>query len=118
MISDIGMPGKDGYEFIREVRSRPATDGGAVPAVALTAFARTEDRRRSIMAGYQSHVTKPVDAGELLAVVAMLTGKTPGDVPKGSPRGASPATACLIGRRISRLTYRNVPIYLNVEDRP
>jgi CheY-like chemotaxis protein len=76
LISDIGMPGKDGYQFIREVRSCPETECGNVPAVALTAFARSEDRRRAMMAGYQAHVTKPVDASELLAVVAMLTGKT------------------------------------------
>ena len=76
LISDIGMPDKDGYEFIRDVRALGAERGGDVPAVALTAFARTEDRRRALMAGYQSHVVKPIDAGELMAVVAMLTGKT------------------------------------------
>ena len=76
LISDIGMPDKDGYEFIREVRALGPERGGDVPAVALTAFARTEDRRRALIAGYQSHVAKPVDAGELMAVVAMLTGKT------------------------------------------
>ncbi len=76
LISDISMPGKDGYQFIREVRDLRDGRTRSVPAIALTAFARTEDRRRAMMAGYQSHVTKPVDAGELLAVVAMLTGKT------------------------------------------
>jgi signal transduction histidine kinase/ActR/RegA family two-component response regulator len=75
LLSDIGMPGKDGYQFIQEVRSMPAADGGEVPAVALTAFVRTEDRRRALLAGYQSHLAKPVDPGELVAVVAMLTGR-------------------------------------------
>jgi signal transduction histidine kinase/ActR/RegA family two-component response regulator len=75
LISDIGMPGKDGYQFIQELRKN-STEFAALPALALTAFARTEDRRRAIMAGYQAHVTKPVDTGELLAVVAMLAGKT------------------------------------------
>jgi signal transduction histidine kinase/CheY-like chemotaxis protein len=75
LISDIGMPGKDGYQFIQEVRSMPAADGSEVPAVALTAFVRTEDRKRALLAGYQSHLAKPVDPGELVAVVAMLAGR-------------------------------------------
>ena len=75
LLSDIGMPGKDGYQLIHEVRGLTAINGGAVPAVALTAFARTEDRKRALMAGYQSHIAKPIDPGELLAVVAMLCGR-------------------------------------------
>jgi hypothetical protein len=55
----------------------PSTfDGGNIPAVALTAFVRTEDRRRALLSGYQSHLAKHVDPGELIAVVAMLTGRT------------------------------------------
>lgn len=69
VISDIGMPHKDGYQFIKEVRKLPAEEGGNVPAIALTAFARTEDRTRAIMAGYHIHVAKPVEARELLATV-------------------------------------------------
>ena len=76
IISDIGMPGIDGYQLIREIRSRGAKRGGAIPAVALTAFARSEDRKRALLAGFQNHVAKPVDRGELLAVIAMLTGRT------------------------------------------
>ncbi len=72
LISDIGMPGEDGYAFIRRVRSLAAREGGDVPAVALTAYARTEDRVRAIRAGYQSHLVKPVDARELVAVVSSL----------------------------------------------
>jgi PAS domain S-box-containing protein len=73
IISDIGMPYMDGYQFIRELRRRPAAAGGRIPAVALTAFARSEDRTRALMAGYQMHVAKPVEAAELLATVAALT---------------------------------------------
>jgi PAS domain S-box-containing protein len=72
IISDIGMPGEDGYELIRRVRALPADDGGAVPAIALTAYARTEDRLQALRAGYQMHVTKPVEMAELLAVAASL----------------------------------------------
>jgi CheY-like chemotaxis protein len=74
MISDIGLPGTDGYGLIREIRA-----GGLgprdLPAVALTAFARAEDRRLALSAGFQSHVSKPVDAMELGAVIASLTGR-------------------------------------------
>lgn len=73
IVSDIGMPGMDGYELIRTIRSRTQEQGGAIPAVALTAFARSEDRKRALLAGFQSHVAKPIDPGELLAVVMMLS---------------------------------------------
>jgi signal transduction histidine kinase/ActR/RegA family two-component response regulator len=68
IISDIGMPVQDGYALIAEVRTR----GIQTPAVALTAFARTEDRTRSLLSGYQAHVSKPVEIPELLATVASL----------------------------------------------
>jgi CheY-like chemotaxis protein len=70
IVSDIGMPIQDGYEFIRSVR----VQGSKIPAIALTAFARPEDRIRSIQAGYQMHLTKPVEPTELIAVVASLAG--------------------------------------------
>jgi PAS domain S-box-containing protein len=73
LVSDIGMPVHDGYELIRWVRALPAAEGGRTPAVALTAFARSEDRRRALLAGYQSHVVKPVHPAELIAVIATLT---------------------------------------------
>ncbi|HEY9282137.1 MAG TPA: response regulator, partial [Pyrinomonadaceae bacterium] len=72
LISDIGMPGADGYELIRRVRSLPAERGGATPAVALTAYARAEDRQRALKAGYQLHVSKPVELSELVAAVSSL----------------------------------------------
>jgi PAS domain S-box-containing protein len=70
ILSDIGMPEYDGYEFIKRLRARP--EGQRVPAVALTALARTEDRTRALRAGFQMHVAKPVDAAELIAVVRNL----------------------------------------------
>ena len=72
LVSDIGMPDEDGYELIRKVRNLRAERGGAVPAIALTAYARTEDRLQALRAGYQMHVTKPVELTELAAVVSSL----------------------------------------------
>jgi PAS domain S-box-containing protein len=72
LISDIGMPGEDGYELIRRVRELPAESGGKVPAIALTAYARVEDRMQALRAGYQMHVPKPVELAELVAVAASL----------------------------------------------
>ena len=70
ILSDIGMPGNDGYELIRRLRAMPG--GRSVPAVALTALARGEDRTRALRAGFQMHVAKPVDFNELVAVVQNL----------------------------------------------
>lgn len=72
LISDIGMPGDDGYEFIRRLRKLPGKEGGNIPAIALTAYARVEDRMNALRAGYQMHVPKPVDLAELVAVAASL----------------------------------------------
>ena len=76
LISDIGMPGEDGYELIRKVRALPAGRGGKIPAIALTAYARTEDRLRALRAGYQMHIAKPVELAELVAVMASLIGRS------------------------------------------
>jgi CheY-like chemotaxis protein len=70
VLSDIGMPDRDGYELIRSLRALPT--GKAVPAAALTALARSEDRMRALNAGYQAHVSKPVAPAELIAVVRSL----------------------------------------------
>ena len=76
IISDIGMPGRDGYDFIRSWRARESDlNRPRLPAVALTAYARAEDRRRALVAGFQAHVAKPVDSGELLTIIASLTGR-------------------------------------------
>lgn len=73
IVSDIGMPGRDGYELMKECRARGVT----APAVALTAYARSEDRTKALSSGYQSHVAKPVDAAELLATVSALVRRMP-----------------------------------------
>jgi PAS domain S-box-containing protein len=73
IISDIGMPEKDGYQLIREIRNLGATRGGNIPAIALTAFARPEDRMKAMLAGYQTHLPKPVETHELIATIRTLT---------------------------------------------
>jgi PAS domain S-box-containing protein len=70
LISDIGLPDVDGYDLMRLIRKKNVKCGGAVPAVALTAYARSEDRTRALRAGYQAYVVKPVEANELLATIA------------------------------------------------
>jgi CheY-like chemotaxis protein len=75
LISDIGMPGRDGYQFIRDVRKLPADQGGKTPSVALTAFARSEDRTRAMMAGFQLHIAKPIEPQELVATVGSLANR-------------------------------------------
>jgi PAS domain S-box-containing protein len=72
LISDIGMPGIDGYDLIRQVRGQPPERGGKIPAIALTAYTRTEDRLQSLRAGYDMHVPKPVELAELVAVAATV----------------------------------------------
>jgi PAS domain S-box-containing protein len=75
LISDIGMPEHDGYELIGAIRRLPAEAGGTVPAAAITAFARSEDRRRAMLAGFQTHIAKPVEPIELITVIASLAGR-------------------------------------------
>lgn len=75
LISDIGMPTTDGYDLIREVRKQEQGNDRRIPAVALTAYARIQDRMRAILAGYSTHIAKPVEANELVTVVASLAGR-------------------------------------------
>jgi signal transduction histidine kinase/ActR/RegA family two-component response regulator len=75
IVSDIGMPNEDGYSFIRQLRARPADQGGAVPAVAVTAYATAGDRSASEAAGYQAHVAKPYEPADVARLVADLTRK-------------------------------------------
>ena len=72
LVSDIGMPGRDGYALIRDLRARGVNDGGTTPAIALTAYARADDRDRALAAGFDVHLGKPVDPDELLEAVARL----------------------------------------------
>ena len=72
LVSDIGMPGMDGYQFIENVRRLPEAQGGKVPAVALTAFAREEDRQRALNAGFQVHLAKPIESSVLIQTLTQL----------------------------------------------
>jgi signal transduction histidine kinase len=73
LVSDIGMPGEDGFSLIRALRQVPADRGGSTPAIALTAYAREEDRLRALRAGFNLHLTKPVDPAEFISAVARLS---------------------------------------------
>jgi CheY-like chemotaxis protein len=75
LVSDIGMPGEDGYAFIRRVRALGPDRGGQVPAAALTAYAKGEDGQRVLSAGFQVHLPKPVQPADLANVVATLAGR-------------------------------------------
>ena len=72
LLSDIGMPGQDGYTLIRRLRAMPPHTGGALPAIAITAYASVADQRNALGAGYQAHIAKPFDVAELAALVARL----------------------------------------------
>ncbi len=75
IVSDIGMPEEDGFSLIRKIRELSNEEGGSVPAIALTAYARAEDRVRALRSGFQMHIAKPVENSELLAAVANLAGR-------------------------------------------
>jgi CheY-like chemotaxis protein len=75
LVSDIEMPGEDGYSLIRKVRARAPEEGGRTPAIALSAYGRTQDRTQSLAAGYNMHVSKPVEPGELTAIIASVAGR-------------------------------------------
>jgi CheY-like chemotaxis protein/anti-sigma regulatory factor (Ser/Thr protein kinase) len=92
LISDLGMPDVDGFELLDWVRHLPIEQGGQVPAIALTAFARSEDRLRALEAGFSAHISKPVEPSELIATVASVTGPT---APLAHRVAAGPAGAAL-----------------------
>jgi CheY-like chemotaxis protein len=75
LLVDVMMPGMDGYEFIRKIRALPVDQGGSVPAATISARVATDDRMESVLAGFQGHVRKPVDAEQLAHVVATLAGR-------------------------------------------
>jgi CheY-like chemotaxis protein len=72
LVSDVGMPEQDGYTLIKELRSRNGEEGGLIPAVALTGYAGEADETRAREAGFQMHLSKPVDAKTLIAAVTSL----------------------------------------------
>jgi CheY-like chemotaxis protein len=88
LISDVSMPGRDGYELIRVVRSTTTPED--LPAAALTAYARPEDAARAREAGFQMHLSKPVEPYELVRVVALLAGRQ--KEPAAAALDAAPAT--------------------------
>ena len=77
VVSDLGMPEEDGYGLIRDLRARPAGRGGAVPAIALTAYVADHDRDRSLAAGFQLHLGKPMDPGLLVQAIADVVARRP-----------------------------------------
>jgi CheY-like chemotaxis protein/two-component sensor histidine kinase len=83
IVSDIGLPGLDGYQLMQRVRNMPGRVA-STPAAAVTALTRLEDRRRALLSGYQTHLAKPVDSAELIATVASLTGRTGGGLGPGT----------------------------------
>jgi CheY-like chemotaxis protein len=76
VVSDVGMPEEDGLAFMRRIRALSEAEGGDVPAIALTAFAREEDRRRALRAGFSAHIAKPVEAATLVRAVANLVAES------------------------------------------
>jgi CheY-like chemotaxis protein/anti-sigma regulatory factor (Ser/Thr protein kinase) len=78
LVSDIGMPGEDGYSLIQKLRTRERNSAHYTPALALTAFVRAEDRLRAIRAGFQMHLSKPIEPDELVRTIACLAGITTG----------------------------------------
>jgi CheY-like chemotaxis protein len=76
IVSDVGMPREDGYSLIRRIRALSPENGGNTPALALTAYARADDRVKAMLAGFQQHLSKPVEPSMLIATIASLTGRT------------------------------------------
>jgi CheY-like chemotaxis protein len=102
LVSEVEMRGETGFSLIQKVRALPADHGGMVPAAALSAYGRTDDRVQALLAGFQIHVPKPVQPTELVAVVASLAGRTPGRVQAlaaRNPDHAGPVRARTTARR-------------------
>ena len=76
IVSDLAMPGQDGFELIRRIRQQQAEWGRTIPAIALSAYARPEERARALASGYQLHLPKPFETAELLNAIARLAGKS------------------------------------------
>jgi CheY-like chemotaxis protein len=102
LVSDIGMPGEDGYSLIRRLRALSPELGGSIPALALTAYARAEDRNRIVLAGFQVHISKPVDPSELIATVASLAGSN-GALSESLQPASLASTAAKVAAKPSRI---------------
>jgi len=105
LVSDIGMPGEDGLGFIKALRALPPDKGGLTPAVALTGYARPEDRDQALLAGFDVHIAKPINPAQLVLMVARLAGR-------GSSRRTAPANITRRSKRDSKATL------LLIEDAP
>jgi CheY-like chemotaxis protein len=97
LVSDIAMPDEDGYDLIRQIRALDAEHGGRIPALALTAYARIDDRDAALSAGYQQHAAKPIEPAELAAAVATLAERGSAERPRRQARrrrspGSAPGT--------------------------
>jgi len=99
LLSDIGMPDMDGYEFLRQLRARSSEEGGATPAAAVTAFARADDRERALAAGYQGHITQADRCG----------GADRGSDSPGRARPVPPALARRLGAPSRALSLNPIP---------
>ncbi|MEG4850773.1 response regulator [Microcoleus sp. B5-D4] len=95
LLSDIGMPEADGYELIARVREMEVLRGGKMPAIALTAYARESERKQALEAGFQMHLSKPVDINKLIAAIANLTGRLGNPAPTDILHHAQEQARCL-----------------------
>jgi CheY-like chemotaxis protein len=86
LVSDVGMPEEDGHSLIRKIRLLTEEKGGSVPAIALTVYARSEDRAAAFRAGFDMHLSKPIDPSELLAIIGRLVSRQGG---RASSKGAA-----------------------------
>jgi signal transduction histidine kinase/ActR/RegA family two-component response regulator len=86
IVSDLGMPVRDGYDLMRSIRALPREQGGQIPTIALTAYAKSEDRERALQAGFQTHLAKPVEPDRLIAAIAALVPQAPVLLPQGKRR--------------------------------
>ena len=84
LVSDIGLPDVDGYALIQKLRTLEAERGWSIPALAVTAYARAEDRTRALSSGFQMHVAKPLEPADLVAAITRLLGKDRGAAPVGT----------------------------------
>ncbi|HKX26447.1 MAG TPA: response regulator, partial [Blastocatellia bacterium] len=84
LVADIGMPDQDGYDLIRQIRAREWSGDRRLPAIALTAYTKSDDRLRALTAGYQMHVPKPIEPEELTTVIASVCGRIGGGKESGS----------------------------------
>jgi CheY-like chemotaxis protein len=114
LLSDVGMPSTDGYELLRQVRSRFGAAGTAVPAIALTAYAREEDRRLALAAGFNHHMAKPVEPAELLRLVAAVAATAPPPLkPLLTPSQGTASTAVKLRRLLETDGVHAVLRFLN-----